>query len=608
MNDQPQDPAKKKAPPTGPLADKAEALYCDGRLVDIRVCRKGRELLMLGPGGPARELALLPPKSGPDRSQSEPPQKAGGSSPAAPLPQTSIPVLLGAGTGAALAEVVKRLDAAHGPDFMLVIADKESDIQEASRVRERFAAHSGLRWLDEPEPEKAVRELTRIQESFDCLPFQPLVNPFYLRLDRDWYGALRRVAEDSAKVDFWSRARVPRFVKGPPRLLLLTSKYFLMGEIIAACKRLDYPYRLLQVPAGEMPYGDFIGQLLTAVVEFRPDFAFTINHLGVDREGLLTELTEKLRLPLASWFVDNPHLVLYLYPRLSSPWTTLFTWDADNLDSLRAKGFDQVRYLPLGVDAARFKPPEAPPFFAGLPKAWDRRLAFVGNSMVHKVLSRKKRSRLPLLLAESYEEVGRGFADSEERSVSDFLARARPDLFAAFAAMPSIDERLGYETTLTWEATRQYRLHCVRSILPFSPLIAGDDGWRQLLAGASWHYHGEMSYYDDLPRFYPCADINFNCTSKQMKGAVNQRVFDVPACGAFLLTDYREQIENLFEPGREIICYHSPEEATALAAEYLERPGERAAVIRAARRRILAGHTYEHRLRALTDAMRDLYG
>ena len=93
-----------------------------------------------------------------------------------------------------------------------------------------------------------------------------------------------------------------------------------------------------------------------------------------------------------------------------------------------------------------------------------------------------------------------------------------------------------------------------------------------------------------------------------MKGAVNQRVFDVPATGAFLLTDYREQVENLFEPGREIICYHSPEEATDLARRYLARPQDRLAVAAAARARILAEHSYEHRVRALMDRMGEFFG
>ena len=74
-----------------------------------------------------------------------------------------------------------------------------------------------------------------------------------------------------------------------------------------------------------MGCAEFVEELLRAVVEFKPDFVFTVNHLGVDREGVLIDLLARLELPLASWFVDNPHLILYVYDRLNSPWTSIFT-------------------------------------------------------------------------------------------------------------------------------------------------------------------------------------------------------------------------------------------------------------------------------------------
>ncbi len=95
--------------------------------------------------------------------------------------------------------------------------------------------------------------------------------------------------------------------------------------------------------------------------------------------------------------------------------------------------------------------------------------------------------------------------------------------------------------------------------------------------------------------------VGFNCTSRQMKGAVNQRVFDVPACGGFVLTDYREQMEALFEPGTEIIAYNDISEISPLLEKWLADDVGRAKVTAAARKRIMAEHTYEHRLSALLE-------
>ena len=89
-----------------------------------------------------------------------------------------------------------------------------------------------------------------------------------------------------------------------------------------------------------------------------------------------------------------------------------------------------------------------------------------------------------------------------------------------------------------------------------------------------------------------------------MKGAVNQRVFDVPACGGFVLTDGQVQLAGLFEPGREVMQYADPEEIPGLVERLLADAPLRAKVTAAARRRILAEHTYEHRLRELCRVMR----
>jgi len=511
-----------------------------------------------------------------------------------------LPVLIGAGMGNALALL---LGSGCGP---VAVVDCEEAIQNLTGTREHLGLSPGVTWIDAPGTGQALTELTRWQEANGGAPLIPIVHPIYLRLRPGHYLAVRESCRASHRFDFWSRARYAKFKSWPPKLLLLSSKYFLMGEIEAACRRMSVPHRFIDIGDRERGSTEFVELLLSAVVEFKPDFVLTINHLGVDREGVLADLLGRLELPLASWFVDNPQLILSLYQGLNSPLTAIFTWDMDNVPALKAQGFANVNYLPLGADVERFRPRTELPDN----HAWQARVSFVGNSMLAKVGHRLKGAKAPKSLVRAYREVARAFSESEARSVREFLASDYPELYPQYEALPTQERRLAYEALLTWEATRRYRLSCVEQIMPFGPLIVGDRLWRTALKGRSesWRWHPELSYYTDLPLFYPLSEINFNCTSKQMKGAVNQRVFDVPACGAFVLSDYREQMEDLFELGREAVCYHEPGEIPDLVRFYLKNSKARERIARAGRKRVLRDHGYDQRLTTIMRVMQNTFG
>ena len=555
-----------------------------GELADIAVSIGGREVAILGQAGPKRELDLADAflnKLGPG----------------------SLPVLLGSGMGHSISHI---LDQTNAP---IAVVDKETAILKFSKLEEKLFSNERISFINSDNPEEALNQLTRWQAGHANRPFSPLLHPFYLRLGgetRAFYNFLNDSLKASQQYNFWEKVRYPRFQGKLPRILLITRQYFLIGEIIEACEALAVPYRLLQVSTEEVVQQDFAEQLLRAVVEFKPDFLFTINHLGVDREGLLMDLLAQLELPLASWFVDNPHLILYKYQGLSSPWATIFTWDADNIKSLQDDGFKQVYYLPLATTPERFT--KRPPFI--VPPDWNSEVSFVGNSMQYKVKARMEAAEPGAELLAAYKGIAAGFAQHDERSVLAYLESEHRELLPAYERLESIERKLAFETMITWEATRQYRDSCVEQILPFNPLILGDNGWETTFRNSpyKWRWHSEVSYYDELPFFYPNSRINFNCTSKQMKGAVNQRVFDVPAAGAFVLTDWREQMDQLFEPDKEVVFYQSPDEVPELVRFYLKNQAAREKIVQAARKRILSHHTYGIRLKEIIAQMQRIYG
>jgi len=544
-------------------------------LTDVRLEIGGRVWHLAGRGGPAaeRERALT--------------ALAGG----------GLPVLVGAGLGAGLAAVRERFS---GPIFVL---DRERAIDAVTGVRAAFAGDAAVRFDDDPDPDRAASAVADAARAAGFARLAVIAHPLYQRLDPAWYGvAAARLGRYAALRE---RLVVPRFAGPESRVLLLWRPYFLYREIEAALDRLGVPYRRVDTGTGEQGETGVVEAILAAVADFRPDFALTVNHLGLDREGRLAGLLADIGLPLASWFVDSPRLILHEYAGLATPLTMVFSYDADALPELAAMGFAHRRWLPLATDPERFR--LAAPLPAGHP--WRCDVSFVGESMERQATEARNRLPAGSALGRLLPGAARDFVAAPERSARQFL-ESRPELARAYAALPDDPARLNAELALTWEATRRYRQACVRALVPFSPVIAGDAGWETALPGAGtrWRRLDGLEYYTELPEFYPASAVSFNCTSLQMKGAVNQRVFDVPACGGFVLTDARDQLSALFAPDRETAVYAAPEEIPDRLRHFLAHPEERRKRSQAARRRILAEHTYVHRLRTLGAAMRQAFG
>lgn len=115
---------------------------------------------------------------------------------------------------------------------------------------------------------------------------------------------------------------------------------------------------------------------------------------------------------------------------------------------------------------------------------------------------------------------------------------------------------------------------------------------------------------EDCVRIFNATTINLNLhSSTYVDGVdprgdfVNPRTFELAACGAFQLVDERALLPALFRPGVELATFADAGELRDLVRMFLAAPERRTAVTAAARRRVLAEHTYVHRMQALLATM-----
>jgi len=80
-------------------------------------------------------------------------------------------------------------------------------------------------------------------------------------------------------------------------------------------------------------------------------------------------------------------------------------------------------------------------------------------------------------------------------------------------------------------------------------------------------------------------------------GAMNLRLFEVPAAGAFLLTDPVDEIREYFVEDEHLACWRGVDELRAKLEHYVARPEECERIARAGREHFLAHHSYPVRAR-----------
>ncbi len=85
--------------------------------------------------------------------------------------------------------------------------------------------------------------------------------------------------------------------------------------------------------------------------------------------------------------------------------------------------------------------------------------------------------------------------------------------------------------------------------------------------------------------------------------ANNLRLFEATGMGALLLTDCKDNLAEMFEPGVEVVTYDDNEDCIAQIHHYLSDEVLRSSIAKAGQARTLRDHTYQKRMPELLDAL-----
>ncbi|MBI5191894.1 MAG: tetratricopeptide repeat protein [Nitrospirae bacterium] len=338
--------------------------------------------------------------------------------------------------------------------------------------------------------------------------------------------------------------------------------------------------------------------LLKEIIPFGPDLILDINGKTCDRDGILLSAYRILNIHVFIWFVDNPLIVLNYGQYNHSDLFTKLVYDKHQCEEMKKLGMTETYHLPLGADDNYFKPLTLDT--ADIAK-YKTDISFVGYSYADKcaLLRNVLRNRwvdMPKEMNDVIRLASENLKKGTKKSTPEIYQSAL-DYFRLNPIYPQEDIPWVINIIIEHESGRDYRAELIRPLLKYGIRIYGNKSWLMVLDKCS--LHPAVDYFEDLPKVYNASLINLNISRTQLVTAVNQRVFDVPACMSFLLTDFKEELEEYFLIGKEIICYRDKEELNRLTGYYLSNPAQMRKIAEAGYQRVLCEHTYTDRMERL---------
>lgn len=337
--------------------------------------------------------------------------------------------------------------------------------------------------------------------------------------------------------------------------------------------------------------------LLKMIATERPDCLFLVNKVAGEYGN--PDTLNSLRFPRMIWLIDDPGCFVGETFHQND---IVFTWDQAYEDVLQHQGAQSVDFFPYVADLDDAQPRyreefASPVSYIGQVKAPRAEELGLGDEEL-----------------DFTRRMGKLKAASPHRSYEDLVREHQGEAGLNLLRSPTdeIPRFLRYAMYIVANACR--RISVLEKAMPFGLKLYGNEDWLEVLGDHPLKhcYQGPADPENDVADIFLSSTINLNIHSLQALTSLNQRDFNCPLVGGFLITDWVDGAERFFEPETEMVFYHSLDELVAKIGFYLGSDGKRNAIMEAGRTRVMREHTYASRvpavLKTLADRIRERYG
>lgn len=117
--------------------------------------------------------------------------------------------------------------------------------------------------------------------------------------------------------------------------------------------------------------------------------------------------------------------------------------------------------------------------------------------------------------------------------------------------------------------------------------------------------HTSVDYYTIMNKIFYLSKINLNITLSSIETGVPQRILDIMGCGGFVLTNYQEELEDMFVIGKEIEVFRNIEELMEKCTYYLSHEKERLTIAMNGYKKVRDSFSYQHQLQKMISTVQE---
>lgn len=323
----------------------------------------------------------------------------------------------------------------------------------------------------------------------------------------------------------------------------------------------------------------------------------------------VAEACHRCNCPYVSWVYDSPQKELY---RKEAFYDTnyIFVFDRCQLKRLLEIGISNVFYQPLAANIAQTS---ALQILDEDILRYGADVSFVGR-LYHRNYYSKFMEHAPKDVSEKLSHVVRELSChwGKENSIFGTL----PEDVSSY-----VDEFMYKENLSDYKIGRKYLIE----VLMLAPSVANEERTRVLrLLAEKYHTRlyttepekctglgktevcPEVNYQDEMYKVFFSSKINLNLTMRSIETGIPQRVFDIMAVGGFVMSNYQEEMEELFVPDKEIVFFRDLDELQRKAEYYLTHERERLSVAIAGYQKVCKKYNYGDSLEKMLEKVQIL--